>query len=157
MPASRSLCGEVRRVTLSHRATSIRVPHCALAEIRDFPKGLSADRHSELLQMCDRGIRNCIKLRSCTWTRDGSLQSTVLESLAGCSQLQELEINGNDSGYDPVLLTQFSHLSKISLIMPSVYVLDVLPTWFPITGETLRSLTIICKVRQHVGCKLDRA
>jgi hypothetical protein len=100
---------------------------CASAEMRDLPKGLSVALHSEMLQMCDRGIRNCIQLRSCAWTRDASLQSTMLESLAGCSQFQELEINGNDSGYyAPVLLIRFSHLSKISLItMPSAHVLPV--------------------------------
>lgn len=71
----------------------------------------------------------------------------MLESLADCPQLHELEINGNDSAYNPTLLTQFSRLSKISLIMPSAHVLDIFPTWISITGETLRSLTIICKVR----------
>lgn len=121
--------------------------HIGKLEIRDFPKALSADRHSELLQLCAQGIRNCVNLRSCTWTRDGSLHSAVLESLGGCPQLHELEINGNDSGYDPILLTRFSRLSKISLIMPSAHVLGVFPTWISITGETLRSLTIICKVR----------
>lgn len=126
-------------------ATSI--PHGTLVEIRDFPKALSADRHSELLQVCAQGTTNCVNLRSCTWTRDGSLHSAVLESLSGCPHLHELEINGNDSGYDPILLTQFSRLSKLSLIMPSAHVLDIFPAWISITGETLRSLTIICKVR----------
>ncbi|KAF8558683.1 hypothetical protein OG21DRAFT_1493889 [Imleria badia] len=116
-----------------------------LVEIRDFPKALSAQCHSELLQLCTEGVRNCVNLRSCTWTRDGSLHSCVLESLGSCPQLHELEINGNDSEYNPTLLTQFSRLSKISLIMPSARVLDIFPTWISVTGETLRSLTIICK------------
>jgi hypothetical protein len=123
------------------------VPHGTSVEIRDFPKALSAERHSELLQICTQGVRNCVNLRSCTWTRDGSLHSCVLESLGSCPQLHELEINGNDSKYNPTLLAQFSRLSKLSLIMPSAHVLDILPTWIPITGETLRSLTITCKVR----------
>ncbi|KAF8452580.1 hypothetical protein L210DRAFT_3383440 [Boletus edulis BED1] len=121
------------------------IPHPPSVEIRDFPKGLSAERHSELLQLCSEGIRNCVHLRSCTWTRDGSLHSCVLESLSSCPQLRELEINGNDSEYNPDLLAQFSRLSKISLIMPSAHVLDVFPAWISITGETLRSLTLICK------------
>ncbi|KAG6380226.1 hypothetical protein JVT61DRAFT_8318 [Boletus reticuloceps] len=77
------------------------IPHLPSVEIRDFPKGLSAERHSELLQLCTEGIRNCVHLRSCTWTRDGSLHSCVLESLSSCPQLRELEINGNDSEYSP--------------------------------------------------------
>ena len=123
------------------------IPHGALVEIKDFPKALSLDKHSELLQICVQGVRNCVNLRSCTWTRDGSLHSAVLESLGGCPQLHELEINGNDSQYNPILLTQLSRLSKISLIMPNAHVLDVFPTWISITGETLRSLTLLCRVR----------
>lgn len=126
------------------------IPHGTLVEIRDFPKALPADRRSELLQLCTKGIRNCINLRSCTWTRDGSLHSCVLESLVSCQQLHELEINGNDSEYSPTLLIQFSRLSKVSLIMPSAHVLDIFPTWISVTGETLRSLTIICKVRYFI-------
>ncbi|KAG9308342.1 hypothetical protein JVU11DRAFT_12108 [Chiua virens] len=34
--------------------------------------------------------------------------------------------------------------------MPSTRVLDILPTWTSITGETLRRLTIICKASTHV-------
>ena len=123
------------------------ISHSALTEIRDFPKALLNNSHSDLLQICTQGVVNCINLRSCVWTRDGSLHSTILESLRGCSLLHELEINGNDSGYSPNLLTQFSRLSKISLIMPNAHVLDVLPSWVSITGNTLRSFQILCKVR----------
>ncbi|KIK96882.1 hypothetical protein PAXRUDRAFT_137464 [Paxillus rubicundulus Ve08.2h10] len=119
--------------------------HVQKLEIRDFPKALSAAGHLDLLQLCIKGIRNCVNLRSCTWTRDGSLHSAVLKSLRDCPQLQELEINGNSNQYDPILLTQFLNLSKISLIMPSARVLDIFPSWISIAGATLRSLTIICK------------
>ncbi|KAF9224884.1 hypothetical protein BS17DRAFT_827276 [Gyrodon lividus] len=119
--------------------------HVRKLEIRDFPKALSTTGHFDLLQICVKGIRNCVNLRSCTWTRDGSLHSVVLESLRDCQQLRELEINGNSSQYNPILLTQLSRLSKISLIMPSAQVLDIFPSWISITGATLRSLTIICK------------
>ncbi|KIJ64685.1 hypothetical protein HYDPIDRAFT_153403 [Hydnomerulius pinastri MD-312] len=119
--------------------------HVQRLEIRDFPKALSASGHLDLLQLCIKGIKNCVNLRSCTWTRDGSLHSAVLESLRDCPQLRELEINGNSSGYNPIMLTQFTHLSKLSLIMPSAQVLDIFPSWISMTGATLRSLTIICK------------
>lgn len=145
MSSSRPSCGEIRRVAID--LSRNLNPHGASAEIRDFPKGLSTNSLSDLIQICAQGVRNCINLRSCTWTRDGSLHSAVLESLVDCPQLRELEINGNDSGYDPILLARFSRLSKISLIMPSTHVLDILPTWISITGETLRSLTILCRVR----------
>jgi hypothetical protein len=90
-------------------------------------------------------------MRSCAWTRDGSLESAILQALQQCPQLEELEINGHDSGYyNPTLLAQFSKLSKISLIMPSAQVIEVLPSWISTTGSTLRNLTIICKVRERM-------
>ncbi|KAH7883024.1 hypothetical protein F5I97DRAFT_1901313 [Phlebopus sp. FC_14] len=119
--------------------------HVQRLAIQSFPKALSSAGFSDLLDLCARGIRNCVNLRSCAWTRDGSLHSTVLESLRDCPQLQELEINGNSSEYDPAILTQFDRLNKISLIMPSAQVLGVLPSWISMTGVTLKSLNIICK------------
>ncbi|KAI6041458.1 hypothetical protein EDC04DRAFT_2867106 [Pisolithus marmoratus] len=124
--------------------------HVQALEIRDFPKGLSADHHSHLSGLCVRAIRQCTNLRSCTWTKDGSLHSELLGSLCSCQQLQELEINGNSGGYDPLILTQFPNLKKISLIMPSLHVLNVLPMWIKASGTTLRSLRIICKASTHV-------
>ncbi|KAG2134800.1 hypothetical protein DEU56DRAFT_404161 [Suillus clintonianus] len=115
-------------------------------EIRDFPKALSSSSYSNLLNLCIRGIRNCVNLRSCAWTRDGSLESPILLALQQCSQLTELEINGHDSGYyNPNILAQFSKLSRISLIMPSAQVIEVLPSWISATGPTLRNLTMICQ------------
>ncbi|KAI6123361.1 hypothetical protein EV401DRAFT_1857935 [Pisolithus croceorrhizus] len=124
-------------------------PHLAAyvqtLEIRDFPKGLSTEDHSYLSGRCIRAIQQCTNLRSCTWTKDGSIHSELLESLLNCQQLRELEINGNSAGYDPLILTQFQNLRKISLIMPSVRVLSVLPMWIKASGATLRNLRIICK------------
>ncbi|KAG2362343.1 hypothetical protein BDR07DRAFT_1451206 [Suillus spraguei] len=115
-------------------------------EIRAFPKALSSSSYNDLLDLCTRGIRNCVNLRSCAWTRDGSLESAILLALQQCPQLKELEINGKDSGYyDPNILTQFSKLSRISLIMPSAQVIEVLPSWISATGSTLRNLTLICQ------------
>jgi len=120
-------------------------PFTCILEIRDFPKGHSS--YSYLLAVCVKGIKNCINLKSCTWTRDGSLHTDILESLCSdCPQLEELEINGNSGGYDPAVLLRFHKLKKISLIMPSAPVLDTLPAWLSATRTTLRSLTIVCKV-----------
>ncbi|KAG2159315.1 uncharacterized protein EDB93DRAFT_1115004 [Suillus bovinus] len=115
-------------------------------EIRAFPKALPSSSYNDLLGLCTRGIRNCVNLTSCAWTRDGSLQSDILLALQQCPKLKELEINGKDSGYyDPNILTRFSKLSRISLIMPSAQVIEVLPSWISITGPTLRNLTMICQ------------
>ncbi|KAL4071711.1 hypothetical protein J3A83DRAFT_4358163 [Scleroderma citrinum] len=126
--------------------------HVRNLDIRVFPKGLhSSFSHLSLLDLCVRAIKNCVNLKSCTWTRDGSLHATVLESLSSdCPQLEELEINGNSVGYDPVVLTRFQKLQKISLIMPNRSVLDTLPAWMFAAGARLRSLTITCKASAHV-------
>ncbi|KAI0062515.1 hypothetical protein BV25DRAFT_1803980 [Artomyces pyxidatus] len=116
-------------------------------DIRDFPKALpSFDAHEQLRDSCVRGIENASHLRTCTWTRDGSLTSYIIEPLQKCTELSELEINGNHSGhYDPASLTKFTSLNKISLIMPSGSVLETLPRWIEATGHSLRTLTLICK------------
>ncbi|KAI0041912.1 hypothetical protein FA95DRAFT_1548149 [Auriscalpium vulgare] len=132
-------------------ATLAEYPHLAQLvrrlEIRDFPKALpSYEAYEQLRCSCFQGISNATRLQSCTWTRDGSLTSYILEPLQQCAQLRELEINGNHSGhYDPTTLTLFSRMTKISLIMPSGAVLDILPKWIEKTGDSIRSLTLICK------------
>ncbi|KAM5546113.1 hypothetical protein V8D89_000239 [Ganoderma adspersum] len=114
--------------------------------IRDFPKALQSEDHDTILEHCLAGVRNCVHLRACTWTRHGSLTSPVLETLADCSRLQELEINGENAGYyDPRILPRFSHLRKLSLIMPSTAVISVLLPWARNTGQTLNHLSVICK------------
>ncbi|KAH9931561.1 uncharacterized protein B0H18DRAFT_989967 [Fomitopsis serialis] len=120
--------------------------HVQRLEIRDFPKSFYVVEHEATLQLCLSGIKNCVNLRSCTWTRDGSLTTEILEALLPCAHLEELEINGNhENYYDPWLLRKFTHLRRISLIMPRHAVTDVLPTWTSATGGVLRHLTILCK------------
>ena len=114
--------------------------------IRDFPKALQSDDYDIMLEVCLGGIMNCVNLRSCTWTRHGSLTSSILETLVGCTRIESLEINGEHSGYyDPRILPQFSRLRKLSLIMPSAAVTGMLLPWLQNTSETLRYLSIICK------------
>ena len=114
--------------------------------IRDFPKALQSDDHDLILEHCLAGIRNCHNLRACTWTRHGSLTSSVLETLADSARLQELEINGENTGfYDPKILPRFLHLRKLSLIMPSAAVISVLLAWTRNTSQTLNHLSVICK------------
>ncbi|GBE89773.1 hypothetical protein BKA93DRAFT_793618 [Sparassis latifolia] len=120
--------------------------HVKRLVICDFPKALQSADQENVLDICLRGIINCVNLKSCTWTRDGSLTSSVLEALLFCTQLKELEINGSHHGrYDPSILARFSRLRKITLIMPSSAVINTLPCWMRYTGDTLRHLSLICK------------
>ncbi|KAI0767578.1 hypothetical protein C8Q74DRAFT_1281089 [Fomes fomentarius] len=120
--------------------------------IRDFPKALQSEEYDQILDACLAGIRNCVNLRTCTWTRHGSLTSSVLETLADCSRLQELEINGENTGYyDPMILPRFSHLRKLSLIMPSAAVANTLLPWTRSASATLQYLSIICKSSTRIN------
>ncbi|KAI0311408.1 hypothetical protein OF83DRAFT_1151190 [Amylostereum chailletii] len=122
-------------------------------EIRDFPRVLSSyEAYEDLERSCIRGIANSTNLRSCTWTRDGTLNTDILKALQTCPNLAELELNGNHQGnYDPRTLASFSHLEKITLIMPSSPVLNILPQWIAATGPRLRTLTLICKATPLVN------
>ena len=115
-------------------------------EIRDIPKATFSSESSETLNAIYlRALTNCTNLRSCTWTRE-SLSSEILEVLSThCPALRELEINGHAT-YNPQLLPRFGTLAKISLIMPSADVVDILPSWIENTGKTLTTLHIICQV-----------
>lgn len=96
---------------------------------------------------CIKGLENCVRLKVCTWTRDGSLTSAVLKSLGGCPELTDITVNGDHSWhYEPMDLVQLLGLRKISLIMPSMSVLGILPIWLQGTGQSLISLTLVCKV-----------
>ncbi|KAJ7088368.1 hypothetical protein B0H15DRAFT_841137 [Mycena belliarum] len=113
-------------------------------EIRDFPKSAGrADTDAAVLE----GLKNCVNLEACIWTRDGALTSDILSVLQASDTLVELEINGHSDGkYDAGILSGFSHLRRLSLIMPSTDVVRQLPSWIAVTGASLRSLTLICKM-----------
>lgn len=118
--------------------------HRHTAAIRDFPRGLATTEREEILEICLLGLRNCVNLKSCVWTRDGSLSTAILDTLQGLPHLAELEINGHSAGYyDPATLLRFRKLEKITLILPRGDIMDLLPTWTMLTGHSLRHLTLI--------------
>ncbi|KAF8470403.1 hypothetical protein DFH94DRAFT_208822 [Russula ochroleuca] len=116
-------------------------------EIRDFPKryGVSfSDEQS--MDIYTKGLENCVHLKACTWTRDGSLTSEILSCLGRCPELTDIAINGGHSRhYQPMELVQLHHLRKISLIMPSIPVLMILSHWLQTIGRSLTSLSLVCK------------
>lgn len=104
-------------------------------------------KHVELMELTVLGLKNCVNLRSVTWTREGSLTSAIMSVLASLPALDRLEINGHDSGnYDPNILTQFTHLTQLSVIMPSAAIVGQLHPWFQLQRVQLTHLTFICKV-----------
>ena len=126
--------------------------HRQRSEIRDFPKGLDSCYLDGLFDHCLRGIANTVNLRSCTWTRDGSLRSSILLAMLKHQSLQELEINGRHGGnYDHTILPQFTRIKRIKLIMPSQPVIEALPAWLKALVDPLQSLSIVSKVCAPLG------
>jgi len=79
------------------------------------------------------------------------LTSDILKSLGRCPELTDITINGElSSNYMPMDVVQLLRLSKISLIMPSMSVLEILPRWLQAMGRPLTSLALICKEDIHV-------
>lgn len=119
-------------------------------EVRDFPKSILQrieGRNEEILNVCLRGIRNCVNLQACVWTRDGTLNSAILEELSKCPQLDSLEINGKHTySFDPLLLLNFHQLRRLQVIMPSGEVIKVVPSLLIGSSNTLESLSLICRV-----------
>ncbi|THU80087.1 hypothetical protein K435DRAFT_512047 [Dendrothele bispora CBS 962.96] len=135
-------------------------------EIRDFPKSLSPTISLEpsppssssssppesidITTLITTALSNCPHLRSCTWTRDGSLSTEILLALqTHCKELEELEINGHSGGgnYDARTLVGFKELRKVRLIMPGVGVAGRLREWIGgMTEGRLKHLTLVCKL-----------
>ena len=118
-------------------------------EIRDFPKRYGVGFPDEQsINILTRGLESCVHLQACTWTRDGSLTSEILTCLAKCPELTDVAINGGYSPhYEPADLVQLFRLRKISLIMPCIFVVRILPHWLEAIERSLTSLSLICKAR----------
>lgn len=107
------------------------------------------NEHFRLEALAVKAIENCINLRSCTWTRDGSLTTQIIRRLGNLEGLKELEINGRPGTWGEWVshdLLLFKGLQSLTLIMPARAVTDMVPEWVAQNAETLESLAIICKV-----------
>jgi hypothetical protein len=122
-------------------------PHETPKVIEDFPKDRNPAAYEHIRELCTRGLENCVQLRCCKWTRDGSLTSRTLKSLGTRPGLTDISINGkHDDFYEPGDLLQLLRLRKISLIEPSISIFEILPIWFQATGKSLTSLSLTCEV-----------
>ncbi|KIY67243.1 hypothetical protein CYLTODRAFT_437122 [Cylindrobasidium torrendii FP15055 ss-10] len=119
--------------------------HVFRLAIHAFPRSLPLDE-LDVMNIVASAVKNCVNLKVCAWTRDGSLTSDVLRSLGGLHHLRKLEINGHDQGnFQARLLLQLTRLNTITIIMPSAAVIALLPEWFEALAENLTGLTLICK------------
>ncbi|EIN14624.1 hypothetical protein PUNSTDRAFT_56361 [Punctularia strigosozonata HHB-11173 SS5] len=124
-------------------------------EIRDFPRALTRESYASVMETCLVGIANCTNLKSCTWTRDGSMTSDVLRVLSGLPALEFLAINGHSNGnYDPSVLRLLKRIKHISIIMPSSDVVNMLQPWVQELRGGLRGLTLICKASNLITDEL---
>ncbi|KAJ1301100.1 hypothetical protein OPQ81_003516 [Rhizoctonia solani] len=108
--------------------TLANAPHLAFhvktLELRDFPTHLSFDERHRIITLATRAISNCLNLRSCSWTRDGTLSTRMLQELAGLKSLKELELNAKP---------------------------EILPAWSAGNKDTLESLVVICKSTPYLN------
>jgi hypothetical protein len=91
-----------------------------------------------------RAIRNCVNLRSCAWTRFGTLNGAIIKALQSCP-ITEFEFNADPGrNYVPTQLLVFDKLESLKLVLPGRPMDDILVDWVKVIGNTLRSLSIIC-------------
>ncbi|KDQ18363.1 hypothetical protein BOTBODRAFT_185011 [Botryobasidium botryosum FD-172 SS1] len=116
-------------------------------DLRAIPRLLFSDYDLSFQDDCIRALKNCVNLRTCTWTRDGTLTTPIIQALHALPHLEEVELNGASQGrYDPESLKGLLRLQRLRLIMPSWDLLHfVLPAWISNIGTNLRVLTIISK------------
>ncbi|KAH7337636.1 hypothetical protein B0J17DRAFT_663691 [Rhizoctonia solani] len=138
--------------------TLARAPHVAFhvkaLELRDFPNLLNFDERHRILALATQAISNCVNLRSCSWTRDKTLSTSVLQELAGLKSLRELEINAKPGAFGAWVaedLLSFRGLQSLTLIMPARPVVELLPKWSAKNKDTLQSLVIICKATPYIN------
>lgn len=75
------------------------------------------------------------------------MKTPILEALSQCPTLRVLEINGHHNhNYYPENLLRFTRLTKLTVIMPSIEVIQMFPAWLQLNCNTLKTLTLICKV-----------
>ncbi|CAE6506020.1 unnamed protein product [Rhizoctonia solani] len=128
--------------------------HVKALEFRDFPTHLSSDGRHRIIALATQAISNCINLRSCSWTRDRTLSTSVLQRLAELKLLKELEINAKPGAFGawiPEDLLAFRGLQSLTLIMPARSVVELLPEWTAKNRDTLESLVIICKSTPYLN------
>ncbi|CAE7131780.1 unnamed protein product [Rhizoctonia solani] len=133
--------------------------HVKALELRDFPTHLSFDERHRIVELATQAISNCINLRSCSCTRDGTLSTRMLQGLAGLKSLKELEINakpGAFGAWTPEDLLAFQGLQSLTLIMPARSVVELLPEWSAKNRDTLESLVIICKSTPYLSDEILR-
>jgi hypothetical protein len=94
-------------------------------------------------------------LSSLTWTRDSTLSSNMLETLATLPKLRRIEINGHSIGiFDPKLLWKLGQIKEISVVLPDrdvVMAIAGLAILLHESGGGLEGLEIIAQVRNAIS------
>ncbi|KAI0088861.1 hypothetical protein BDY19DRAFT_946407 [Irpex rosettiformis] len=126
--------------------------------VKDFPRAIATTEREGIMSLCLRGLQNCINLQAFCWTRDGSLSNSILEALCSLPHLRDLEINGHSDGYyDHRTLLQFTRLRKVTLILPGIKIVNLLPTWAARVSQNLRQLTLVCQSTTLINDKVLEA
>ncbi|WWC72622.1 uncharacterized protein I206_106585 [Kwoniella pini CBS 10737] len=119
-------------------------------DVRFFPLAARGEERSELDDHVQKAVEEMDNLESLVWTRDRSINPSLLETIAGLSHLRSLEISGHSYRYyDPSLIGTMPALEDLRIMMPDpnlksklVEVVKALSNR-PIGG--LKGLGIICQ------------
>ncbi|WWD20751.1 hypothetical protein CI109_105227 [Kwoniella shandongensis] len=88
-------------------------------DVRFFPLAARGNERSELDDQVQQAISHMYNLRSLVWTRDRSINPSLLEKVSDLDHLRSLEITGHSYRYyDPALLGCMPALEDLRIMMP---------------------------------------
>nr|XP_018259775.1 uncharacterized protein I303_07845 [Kwoniella dejecticola CBS 10117]OBR81933.1 hypothetical protein I303_07845 [Kwoniella dejecticola CBS 10117] len=119
-------------------------------DVRFFPLAARGEERSDLDGHVQKAIEEMENLESLVWTRDRSLNPTLVERIADLSHLRSLEISGHSYRYyDPSLIGTMPALEDLRIMMPDPNLksklIDAVNALSDRPVGGLRGLGIICQ------------
>ncbi|OWZ59804.1 hypothetical protein C356_00716 [Cryptococcus neoformans c45] len=119
-------------------------------DVRFFPLATRGEERSGLDDHVQLAMSNMCNLESLVWTRDKSLNPTLLETISRLPRVRSFEISGHSYRYyDPSLLGTFSSLEDLRIMMPDPHMksklVDLVRALDRREQGGLKGLGIICQ------------
>ncbi|WRT70742.1 uncharacterized protein IL334_007741 [Kwoniella shivajii] len=119
-------------------------------DVRFFPLAARGEERSELVDHVQTAIGEMANLESLVWTRDRSLNPSLLERIADLSHIRSLELSGHSYRYyDPALIGTMPALDDLRIMMPDPNLksklVDVIKSLSERKIGGLKGLGIICQ------------
>ncbi|WFC95751.1 hypothetical protein MBRA1_002405 [Malassezia brasiliensis] len=130
-------------------------PHLArmvrILELRVYPFGLPAEQLEQLEEQIVRTLHAAVHLRELCWTRDGSLNDRLLDTMfAHLLELRKLEITGNSRLWSPDLLAMRlpPSVRELHVVLPDRSLVQHLAAIVE-RAAPLEVLSVLCMVRAY--------